>query len=273
MKRTLFVTLAALVTLSVSAFTLLGIQTISSLERLGIPADVTKQCVWSSFSGGYLSYPNPTKLKQIATGERAAVVREVFEFAKRYTQSEDFKKQYLEYREGKKPTPPEAPKSMDEQRKTQKADLQKSLKEAEQNMKKAPADQKEIYKGVVDMLKEQLTQIGDPNNPMYSKDMEAMMKQSYDAEMVEYKNKVVEWESEYPTNPTLMIKTWLTEFLEISKDVDFNAALKQGKFDKKEFVNPDYEGKSANWKMCYRAGKETVQAGRAAAQQWLKELK
>lgn len=273
MKKIFVSIFAVILVAAFSAFKMIEMQTVRSLERIGISADMAKQSVWSSFSGGYLSYPNPIKLKQIAARDRAAVVREIFDFAKQYTQSDDFKKLYIDYREEKKPTPPEVPKSAEEQRQEQKAEMQKSLKESEENMKKAPADQKPIYKGVIDMLKQQLKQLDDPSNPMFGKEMDAMMKQAYDAQMEEHKTKLAEWESAYPTNPTPMIKKWLTDFLEASKDVDFSAELVQGQYGKKVFAKPEYEAKPSNWKMCYRAGKETVQAGRAAAQQWLKDLK
>lgn len=272
--KRLLVLLTTLVLVGVfSAFRMLETQTVKGLERIGIPAETVNSSIWNSISGGYLSMPFPDKLRTIASGNRAAIVREIAAYAQRYARTEEFKKRYLEYRESKKPDLPEKPMPMEEQRKAQKAELQKGLKEAEENMKKAPSNQKEIFKGVIDMFKDQLKEIDKPNNPMYSKDMDAMMMQGYDAQMEEYKTRVAEWEKEWPLLPAPMIRKWLTEFLEVSKDVDYNAALKPGEFGKKIFVNPEYENKSANWKMCYRAGKETVEAGRAAAQQWLKELK
>jgi hypothetical protein len=265
--------LAVLVLVSVfSAFKMLETQTVKGLERVGIPADIIKSCIWNSISGGYLSYPSIKQLKQVAAGDRAGLTRDIVTFAKSYSKTEEFKKRYLEYRESKKPEPPEKPKTVAEMRKTQKAELQKGLKEAEANYKKAPANQKEIFKGVLDMYKEQLKQVDDPSNPMFNPDMDAMMQQGYQQQLEEHKNQIAEWEKEWPTNPSPMIRKWLTEFLEISKDVDFKAALKDGENDKKVFVNPDYEAKSSNWKMCYRAGKDVVEAGRAAAQQWLSEL-
>ena len=273
MKRILFVTLAAIIALSVCSFTLLGIQTIRSLERLGIPADVTKQCVWSSFSGGYLSYPTVAKLKQVAVGQRAAVVREIAEFARNYTRSEEFGRQYLEFREGQKPTPPEPLKSMAERRREDKEQMRTTIRETEANMRTMPAEYRAGMQQSIDMMKQQLKEIDNPDNPAYSAEMEEMYRQTYETGMQEYRTKLAEWEKEYPTSPTPMIKKWLTEFLEVSKDVDFNAELKPGEFGKKVFVKPDYESKSPNWKMCYRAGRETVQAGREAAQRWLRELR
>jgi flagellar biosynthesis GTPase FlhF len=273
MKRLFIFVSAAVLVAAFSAFKVIESQTIQALERIGIPADIVKSSIWNSISGGYLSYPSIAKLKQVAVGDRAGIVREIATFAKSYSKTEEFKKQYLEYRESKKPEAPEKPKTMAEQRAAQKAELQKGLKESEENMKKAPADQKEIFKGIITMFKDQLKQTDDPKNPMYSKDMDVMMQQAFEQQMVEHKKQVAEWEKEWPTNPTPMIRKWLTEFLEVSKGVEFGAALKAGEYGKMVFVKSEYEAKPSNWKMCYRAGKDVVDAGRTAAQQWLSELK
>ncbi|MET0243318.1 MAG: hypothetical protein ABW174_07615, partial [Flavitalea sp.] len=60
-------------------------------------------------------------------------------------------------------------------------------------------------------------------------------------------------------------------FLEVTSDIDFNAQLKE-KNGKMIFVNPAYEGKSADWKRAFRSGREAVLAARSFAQEWLKEL-
>ena len=65
----------------------------------------------------------------------------------------------------------------------------------------------------------------------------------------------------------------LREFLAESATVDFTAKTALSKEKRKQtFVNPDYELKSSQWKMMYRAGRPAVDAARAAAQDWLKAL-
>lgn len=243
-----------------------------TLKKLGIPEEIANDCIWSSFSGGYLSTPNMAKLKLMPVAERRGAVQEIGEYAKAYTRSEDFKKKYLEYREGQKPKEPEPPKTMAEQRKEQKEQMQKTIAETEANMKSMPADQQKTMEGILTMFKEQLKTIDDPKNPMFSPDMEKMLNQSHAAQMEEYKKKLDKWGKEYPVTPNGMINRWLTEFLDISKDVDFNAKLVAGDGGRKSFANKEYERKPDSWKMCFRAGKETVEAGRSFAKQWLQEL-
>jgi hypothetical protein len=71
----------------------------------------------------------------------------------------------------------------------------------------------------------------------------------------------------YPSDPDVLIKKRLEDFLSLSATVDFDAEVLNGRFLKRE-----YEAKSAQWKMCYRAGKEVVDAARTEARNWLKEM-
>ena len=74
-------------------------------------------------------------------------------------------------------------------------------------------------------------------------------------------------EKKYPSDPDEMVKKRLEDFLAISATVDFDAELNGWLF-----VDPDYEKKPAEWKMCYRAGKNVVMAAREEAQKWLDEI-
>ncbi len=73
----------------------------------------------------------------------------------------------------------------------------------------------------------------------------------------------------YPENSKELIKDRLKYFIELSSTVDFSAKT-QG--SRKTFVNPEYEEKPSDWKMCYRAGKEVIEAARQEAQRWLNEM-
>lgn len=272
MKRIMVLVLVISISFSFYAFRAFELKSTEFLQKLGIPEAFAKDCIWSSFSGMYLSHPGGTKLHQVSPGDRAGLTREIASYAKSYTKSEEFKKKYLEYREGRKPTPPEKPKPMAQQKKEQKEQLQKSIKETEENMKAMSSDQQTMMKGVVDVLRQQLKSLDDPNNPAFSPDMDKMQTQGYEMQVQQYKEEVARWEKENPLTPDAMIKRWLTEFLEVSKDVDFNAELVPGDGGKKYFAKTVYERKPENWKMCFRAGKGTTDAGRAFAKQWLEEL-
>jgi len=81
---------------------------------------------------------------------------------------------------------------------------------------------------------------------------------------------LAKWETEYPAQSIRFVKKRLQEFLAETKDVDFDAALKD-QYGKKIFINPTYERKSKNWKMAYRAGRQVIAPARTFLQEWLKE--
>lgn len=245
----------------------------SILQKLQMTDEDAKEYVWSDCSGCYFGHPMPGVLKDSPLSERPAIVKAVGEFAKLYTRSDDFKRRYLEYREGSKPQPPQPPESMDETRKKQKEQMQKSIQEMEKNRDKMPAGQRPEFDKIIKAMKEQMAEIEKEGSVLYSAENEQYMKQGYEAEMQEYKEKLAQWEKEYPKEPDEMIKRWLGEFLKASADVNFNAELSTDESGRKRFVNPEYEGKSHLWKLCFRSGRETTEAGRKFASAWLKELK
>ncbi len=65
------------------------------------------------------------------------------------------------------------------------------------------------------------------------------------------------------------MKAAITSVIALIDKVDFSAQLTSNN----RFANKDYEAQSYNWKFTYRAGKENAMLVRAAAAQWLSELK
>lgn len=241
------------------------------LQRLNMKESDARDCIWSSFSGRYLWVPNAPDLKKIARGERGAIVRQIGDYAKEFSRSPEFKKLYAEYRESHKPSPPAPPKSMEQMRNEMRENMTKAIRESEENMKQMNAETKASMKPVLESFRQQLKEVDNPKNPMFSRDVEAMYQQSYDQQKQAYANDYATWEKRYPVSPEGMVRSWLEEFLKVSGDVDFGAALTDGGGGRRVFARQEYEGKSNNWKMCFRAGKETVDAGRAYAAAWLKE--
>lgn len=86
-----------------------------------------------------------------------------------------------------------------------------------------------------------------------------------------YNEQLAEWKANYPATSKEMLRRRLREFLEVSRDVDYDAQLVR-KGRKMVFVNEDYESQSEEWKRCFRAGKAPVEKARAIAKSWLAEL-
>ena len=61
-------------------------------------------------------------------------------------------------------------------------------------------------------------------------------------------------------------------YFEESDGVDYSARLKPGDNGKMVFADPSYEAKPGDWKLCYRAGRETMEAARSFARSWLADL-
>jgi hypothetical protein len=244
------------------------------LKTIKLSEDEAKNTIFSDISSASAFYlPGIKELKSFAENDRAPQVQVVGKYVKDFTKTENFKNRYNEFRESKKPSPPEKPKTMEELKKENKESLEKSFEEMKTTKASMPADQQAMFDETIKMLEEQLKRLDDPNNSMYSPEMDVYMQQSYDLQMEQHKKDIKDWEAKYPANnPNALIKTWLESFLEQTKDVDFNA---QTAIDKNRtlFVKQEYERKNNLWKLCYRGGKETTEAGRKFAQSWLNELK
>jgi hypothetical protein len=78
------------------------------------------------------------------------------------------------------------------------------------------------------------------------------------------------WETQFPEDPQVLIARRLREFLDACRDVDFEAKLDP---ESGAFLEERYESKPNDWKLCYRAGREAVTAGRAIASGWLSSTK
>ena len=72
-------------------------------------------------------------------------------------------------------------------------------------------------------------------------------------------------------DPKKVLKVKLSEFLDLTKDLDFSAQTKVV-YNRQKFVNTAYESKNALWKFCYRIGKTPTTTARNFAQKWLTEL-
>ena len=266
MKR-IVIALLVVVTTGFFSFRTINNKYNDILTTLGIPPQLAKENITSSFIGGYFSQPRNSTYKTYPEGKRAAAVQQLGAFVKSYLTSAEFQKKYQENYENMKPT---APKTADEKVKDILTEYKEKLKENEEKVKKADANLKPIFEEGIRVYKKWIAVYEDSNHPEHAKFIR-IQQQGADGEMKYYQSRLVELEKKYPKDIKVFIKGRLEEFLKISADVDFNAALvQQGRL--KKFVNPEYERKSMNWKYCFRAGKETVDAARKFAEQWLKEL-
>jgi hypothetical protein len=243
------------------------------LQTLKLSEDNAKSTIFSDISSSGFYFPGINQLKNITAGDRSATVEAIGRYVMDFTATDDFKDRYNEFRESRKPAPPEKPKTMEELKNENRESLKKSIDKMKTAKSLLAADQQAMYDETIKYLEEQLKTIDDPDNTMYNPEMDVYMQQAYDQQLEQHKKDIAEWETQYPVNnPKLLIKSWLESFLDQTKDVDFKA---QTAIDKGStlFVKQEYERKNNLWKLCYRGGKETTDAARKFAQAWLNEIK
>ena len=238
--------------------------------RLGISESTAVENIRQSFLEGYLYSYGASSAKNVAIGDRASIAVDVLTYTKSYVNSPAFIKAYEEARKAAIPVKPVPPRSKEQIQKEKIAELDKTIAEGEQSMKTLPKDLIEPFKEVQQMLKDQKKDYENPDSEMLAL-LVTSESYMYSSASARYEEEVGKWQKEYPSDHKIMIKARLEAFLQVTADVDYNAALKE-EYRIKKFVNPTYEKKPAEWKMAYRAGKPAVDAARTFAKAWLAEL-
>lgn len=191
-----------------------------------------------------LPYVPKLKLSTIISGDKAAAAKELCEYVKKYINSEEFITEYNKQRENAMPL----------------TDNGTSLSTLKGN---SIVHQKNInnYKTDTKYVAEQ-QKLLDESQKRIAALMEAAKKP--------FPGKAT-WEKKYPTDPSIIVKKRLEEYLQLAATVDFNAVLTApDKYNIKKFVNPALEKKSHKWKAIYRAGKEVNDVVIAFVKEWLK---
>jgi hypothetical protein len=191
-------------------------------------------------------------------------------WAKIYCESPAFKADYDKLRASAKPIPPPSKGTPEEQFAKLQADQQKDLENLKKNMAKmSPELQKQMAIAVKQMEAGIERTSKDPQT-------KAMMIQGYQREIENtqkgYQERLAEYDKKYPAAPNVLIAGRLHQFLDLSKDVAFDAKLLSNGAGKMKFADPQYEAKPGNWKLCYRAGKGPVEAARSFAMDWLRQI-
>ena len=238
--------------------------------RLGIPESRAVENIRQSFLEGYLYTYGASSAKNIALGDRASIAVDVLTYTKSYVSSPAFIKAYEEARKAATPVKPVQPRSKEQIQREKIAELDKTIADGEQSMKTLPKDLIEPFKEVQQMLKDQKKDYENPDSEMLAL-LVSSESYIYSSANARYQEELEQWQKDYPSDHKIMIKARLESFLQLTADVDYNAALKE-EYHKKKFVNSAYEKKPAEWKMAYRAGKPAVDAARTFAKAWLTEL-
>ena len=248
----------------------IGVAAQNALTTLGIKeTDARQQMVWALSDGHVPWYGAAKVFKAADAATRAKLVQSAMAWAKACVQSASFKADYDKQREADKPAPLQPKGSVEEEMAKQRAERRKGVEDMKKNLEQTTPEMRKSMEATFKQIEDQNSKMeADPR-------MTAMIRQSMEMQRVNeekaYQERIKAHEKRFPADPKILIVQRLQQFLEVTKDVDFNAKLvPSGK--KMKFQDPRCEGKSENWKLCFRAGKEAVEAARAFATSWLKEI-
>lgn len=236
--------------------------------QLGINEESGLEHIKRSFLEGYFSHGRA----KVLSGDKVAIASDLLAYTKEYINSEAFEIAYELERESRKPVSElaYAPKTKEQLQQQLISDTKDALKQYEQMIANMGPENRESMEETLEVYREQLRSYEDPDNPMldYLVQTEQV---NFEAQNRGFQEELKRWEEEYPADYNEMVKKRLERFLELTEDVDYEAALKE-QYGLKKFVNPEYEKKPAEWKFAYRSGKEVTETARAFAQQWLSEI-
>ena len=239
------------------------------LKQLGISKTQADAKITGSILNGYVDLYGVSNARNIAAGNRKAVVLDLLRYTRLHLSSDAFKQEYTALKEANKPqfNKIQTPAELREQT---IASYKEAVVSAEKMVKSADAANKATFQKMLDDTKLQLQKAEDPNNKMYlnyARNYEQMLKDIGVGE----KQALDEWEVKFPADQLQYVKQRLVQFMDETADIDFNAQLIE-KNGKKVFADPAFERKSNRWKMAFRAGKEVVVPAREFVQQWLNDL-
>ena len=239
------------------------------LTQLGLTAEVAKEAVAGILVGGVSNPGVPAAaFKLLPPAARGEAATAGVAWVKAYTASPEFAQRYAKLRETRKPAAPVVVGTPEEELMKQSDEQKQAAEESRKAIASLPPDQR---KALEDALKSTTEMIAAMDTPEQKQIRLEAIKAMRTERAQQYQQELANWQREYPENPNAIIARRLRQFLDLCADVDFAAELKSDG-GRMLFVNPSYQAKSAQWKTCYRAGKEATTAARAAVQAWLKEL-
>lgn len=243
----------------------------SGLADFGMNENQLKSRLARAVVDGYIPmYPNAKLFHAATPAVRAAFVKNALAWMKAYTESPAFKADYDKQRADAKPAPSKSQGTPDEQFAKYLAEQRQSVAEMKKNVAQMPPDLQKQMQATVQQMEASVERTAkDPQ-------MSAMMKQGFiqqaESDNKTYEKDIANYETKFPADPRVLIASRLHKFLDLSKDVAFDAKLVPGGNGKMKFADAQYEAKPDKWKLCYRAGKEPVEAARAFVADWLRQI-
>jgi hypothetical protein len=239
------------------------------LATLGISDGRAKEAVFDSFMSDAVSIAGkPSAFLAMAPAARVTLVNFALNLARTFVESDDFKRRYADHREANGPEPLPEEQTADAVLAKQRAGFENQVTEMRKMFDQITPEQRATLEEGWKDMRNQLTAMDQGER---RKELDTMLK-GQRAEQVRQRDAAMqEFAKTYPADHRTLVAMRLRHFLDETKDVAFDAQLVD-KDKKKVFANEAFEGKSAEWKMAFRAGKPATDAARAFAQKWLGDL-
>jgi hypothetical protein len=272
MKHTIRLTAAAvLVLLSCHFFSFVVAPRLAEgiWQQLGITQQDGADKIKKSFLDGYFHYEGLKAAKNI--GDRGKATADLLAYTRQYLSGPAFKAAYDKLRKESRPSEPsDNTRSKEQIRQDRIADTKKLISNTETAINTGNADMKKIMQPVLEMHRKNLADYQNPNSQtielLYQGQLDRRKK-----ELEDYKKYTKEWEKQYPEDARLFVRGRIEKYLSIAATVDFGASTHE-KNGKQIFDKQEYQYKSSDWKMIYRAGKDVYNVARPFAEKWLQEM-
>ncbi len=240
-------------------------------KQLGLTQQQGSDKIKNAFLYGYIDNSSSKNLRNLASGDKTAIAKDLIIYTKTYLNGAAFEASYVKERAASKPEKLMlVPVSKEEIRKERIDELRKNIREAEESVKKMPALEKSAQKTIAGYEKA-IKDYESPDSKMLNIFYETAVNQQKNKQQ-QHDKKMKEWEENYPENHREKIKKYLESYLSTAALVDFDAEIME-KNGKKVFVKKEYESMNGDWKRVYRGGRDVYNAIKPIAEQWLKEIK
>jgi formate-dependent nitrite reductase cytochrome c552 subunit len=244
------------------------------LGALGISEGRAKEAVFDSFVSDAVSIAGkPAAFIAMPPEARVALVNFALTLARTFAESDDFTRRYADHREANGPDPlPDIP-TVEEVFAKQRAGFENQVAEMRKLFDQITPEQRATLEAGWKDMRDQLDAMekGDRR-----KEIENALREERAAQARAHAAALKELEKVYPTDPRSLVAMRLRHFLDVTRDVDFEARLVEtssGNGAKKwVFADAALEARPAEWKMAFRAGKPALETARAFALRWLADL-
>jgi hypothetical protein len=239
------------------------------LASLGISQGRAREAVFDSFVSDTASLPGKSEVFTSApTATRVAMVNAAMTLARAFVESDDFRRRYADHREANGPDPLPEEQTVDAVLAKQRAGFEEQVEAMKKLFDQITPEQRTTLEQGWDDMRRQLT---DMETGPRRAELEKALRQTRGALVRERELAMEELEKVYPADPRGLVAMRLKRFLDVSKDVAYEAQLIE-KDGKRVFADPALEARPPEWKLCFRAGKPATDAARSFAQKWLSDL-